>query len=279
MALTPKQKKWLWRTLIILILLVLFSIGGWFVYNQFSKSLTDNNRGWEMASLYKDSMTQARNQLADCQQGKKQRRGTYTAPRNNTYIPPNNNSGGGLTTSSGQFSAPENSYKAPTVTPTVPKYSYTEVGDANFVFSTISDQGTLCHCFREGVFPGSEFRLNSPNGLKFIFKSGIYVCDTGIIVLESMMEKNYLWNIFDVQGSLTNGYPTYQPHEWLKGVISDVRGTISGRISAEDLSEIGEKISEVRAGRIAPNGVYVTASDGNEYGGWEFHTRIIYKKN
>jgi len=71
-------------------------------------------------------------------------------------------------------------------------------------------------------------------------------------------------------------YPMYWPHEAVKGLMQKVRGKEHDEVTRSDIQEMGKYNPGIAEGTIRPNKRFATGSDGKQYEGWEFHTRINY---
>lgn len=189
-----------------------------------------------------------------------------------------------LTTNINQFAPPASNTPSPTPKPSnlyntsLPALNnIVGLQDGDFYVS-ITPDGYLYYAFKQSAvanYPEYTFEFADKGGPKFILgNDGVYRYITGTLVTESMLKKVFRWCVYI--GS-PKGYPEYLPHEAIKWAIEEVKGTTAGRISATDLKEIGKRVKGVADGTIEPNGVYVKAQDGNEYGGWEFRNTILYK--
>lgn len=123
---------------------------------------------------------------------------------------------------------------------------------------------------------GSDYQLNW-NGSKQYFQdegNTLVFIDRNVTVTEGFLVGKHTWGVY---AGRDQGWDAYLQHELVKPAIMAVRGRLDGRISNDDIREIGKHVAAVRQGKIIPNGVIVRGSDGKEYEGWKIVTEVTYK--
>jgi flagellar basal body-associated protein FliL len=229
---------------------------------------------------YQDSLNSLQVQLTQCQQAKKTKTAGHSLKKSKAVSETKK----AVNTKTDQFAPPaapkssqasSNQYQ--TSLPAANKYVGLTDGD---FWISITNDGHLYYAFKKSaigdVAPGQSFQLNSTAGPKFVLSNDgtTYVCVTNTVVSDNLLKKTFHWNVYCGNDK---GYPAWFPHELVKPAIAEVKGTEAGEITNDDLKEIGKIVPGVAAGTITPNGVYVTAADGQKYGGWEFVSTILYK--
>ena len=161
------------------------------------------------------------------------------------------------------------------VAPTIPDIT---VNPKDGDVQVINVKGKLCFIFNESLvakFPKGNFRLNGADGPLFtLYNDGNYKLLSDITCTSNMIGERYLWNVY-IGNNPSYGFEMYITHEDLKAYLLKVRGTEAGKITPEDLIELGKYLPAIKSGDIIPNGVYAKGKfDGLEYGGWDFATLI-----
>lgn len=159
--------------------------------------------------------------------------------------------------------------------------TYVGLTDGDF-YITISPDNYIQYVFSKKLYDEAG-GTNVPelnykgSGKMFELNEDVFIyVERSTPVTASALNKDWSWTVYVGD---KEGYSAYIPHELIKAEIMQVKGTLAGTISKEDIAKIGEFVPEVQTGRIKPNKITATGDfDNLAYEGWLFCTKMTYKQ-